>query len=177
MESVCLLHNTRTCGKRKTIARARADRKIRVAYAYDWGSQSDNIALIYETVNGIFKELQGRFPQATFDFRELGGKDGSIYCDICRQIRSADIVLFDISTHNLNVIFELGLAIGTGAFVFILKSTHYKRRPNEVSDLNGILEYRFSRRDGRLTFEADFVRSLRGKLTKVSRERFEGSNR
>lgn len=170
-EPICLLHNTRTCGKRQTIARSRDDRKVRVAYAYAWGTHSDNTALIYETVNGIFQDLQGRYPDTTFDFQTLGGKDGSIYCDICRQIRTADIVLLDISNHNPNVILELGLAIGSGAYVFILRSAHYKRSSKGLSDLNGILEYRFSRRNGHVKFQADFVRSLTSKLCVAAKER------
>jgi len=175
MDTLCVLHNTSTCVKRRTIARARADSKVRVAYAYDWSSQSDNIVLICETVNGIFRELEKRFSLLTFTFYSLGGKEGSIYCDICRQIRSADIVLFDISGYNHNVILELGLAIGAGTFAFVLRSKHYKRRRNVLSDLDGILEYRFSRRMGKLKFQTDFARRLKSKLIKVANRRTEES--
>lgn len=103
------------------------------------------------------------YPAVTFEMRMLGCKDGSIYCDICRQIRSADVVPFDVSTNNLNVLFELGLAIGSGAYVFIVRSNH-RPRGRGLFDLNGILEYRFSRRSGSMRFEADFRGSLERKV-------------
>ena len=170
MESVCLLHNTRTCGKRKTIARERRSTTIRVAYAFEWGTQSDTAALIYEEVQSLFREIEPQFPELKYSFATLGGKDGSIYCDICRQIRSADVVLCDLSTHNANVIFELGHAIGSGTYVFLLRSAHYRRRTG-LSDLNGILEHRFSRRGGRLNFQGDFRGALGRKLRAVSKTR------
>jgi hypothetical protein len=170
MDALCLLHNNRTCGKRKTIDSARSSNTVRVAYAYDWGSHSDNSALIYEEVQRTFLDLRRKFPGLEFSFNALRGKDGSIYCDICRQLRSADIVLCDISTHNSNVVLELGLAIGSGTYVFVLRSTHYRRRKG-LSDLDGVLEYRFSKKDGQMNFQADFRGSLKRKLTLVSKRR------
>ena len=170
MSAVCLLHNSRTCEKRGTIERSRGDDLVRIVHAYDWNTQSDNAALIYDEVMSVVRSLKQNIP-LRFSFSSLGAKDGSIYCDICRQIKSADVALFDVSTYNLNVILELGLAIGIGTYVFILRSAHYRQRPRVLSDLNGILEYRFSRRSGRLTFHADFKRSLRTKLRLVAKKR------
>lgn len=166
--TTCLLHNNRSCSKKKTIERACDDNHIRIVYAYDWNSKSDNTALIYDEVMRGIKVLKKEFP-LKYIFDSLGGKDGSIYCDICRQIQSADIALFDLSTNNLNVILELGIAIGVGTYVFVLKSKHYKPSVNALSDLNGILEYRFSRRSGQLKFEADFQKSLRSKLRQIAK--------
>jgi hypothetical protein len=64
---------------------------------------------------------------------------------------------------------ELGIAIGVGTYVFVLKSKHYKPSTNALSDLNGILEYRFSRRSGQLKFEADFQKSLKSKLRQIAK--------
>jgi len=176
MTSNCLLHNTKTCGKRHTIERARADKQIRIVHAYDWNTHSDNTALIYEEVMRIADELKQDFP-LLFTFQSLGAKDGSIYCDICRQIKCADVVIFDLSTYNLNVIFELGLAVGVGTYVFILRSRHYQRRSGVLSDLNGILEYRFSRRSGRIRFDADFRESLKIKLREAAKCRMKISKK
>jgi len=170
MDGLCLLHNRRSCSKRRTIQRARSLSTVRVMNAFDWGSRSDNEALIYEEAQRVFSRLRTDFPELKFTFRSLGGKDGSIYCDICRQIRSADIVVCNLSTYNPNVILELGLAIGSGAYVFVLRSTHYRRRKG-LSDLDGILEYRFSRREGRMRFAADFTRSFKRKLRSVAAKR------
>ncbi len=170
MQSVCLLHNANTCGKRHTIERAKFDKHVRIVHAYDWNTHSDNTALIHDETMQVVSELKQEFP-LKFSFHSLGAKDGSIYCDICRQIRSADVAIFDISTYNLNVIFELGLAIGAGTYVFILKSRHYQRRAGALSDLQGILEYRFSRRLGQIKFDTDFKRSLKNKLRAAAKRR------
>jgi hypothetical protein len=164
MTGNCLLHNENTCAKQVSIGRARKNNIVKIVHAFDWSSHSDNAALVYEEVERVIGELREEYPSVKFTHNALGAKDGSIYCDICRQIKSADVGLFDISTYNLNVIFELGLAIGAGTYVFILRSAHYHRRGNVPSDLNGILEYRFSRRSGRLSFRANFRRSLKIKL-------------
>lgn len=169
MSATCLLHNSQTCSKRKTIERTRCDDLVRIVYAYDWNTHSDNPALIHDEVMSVIKDLEREFP-VRFSFHSLGAKDGSIYCDICRQIKSSDVALFDLSTYNLNVILELGLAIGVGTYVFLLKSIHYQQRQTALSDLNGILEYRFYRRLGRLTFQTDFRHSLRSKLRLVAKK-------
>ena len=170
MATNCFLHNTITCGKRKTIERYKSSSRIKIVYGFDWVSTSDNSALIYEMVNKIIKKLESEFP-VKFEFQSLGGKDGSIYCDICRQIKQSDIAIFDLSTSNLNVIFELGLAVGAGAYVFMLRSMHSRRQLRTLSDLNGILEHRFSRRGGHLKFQANFSQSLERKLRTVARKR------
>ncbi len=169
MSTTCLLHNTRSCARARTIEHARQDNRIRIVYGYDWKSRSDNVALIYDEVMEVVTEVHKKHHfDITFD--SLGGKDGSIFCDICRQIQSADIAMFDVSTHNPNVILELGIAIGTGRYIFILRSRHHKRPPTSLSDLSGILEYRFSRGSGRIKFKSDFRRSLKSKLNLVSKK-------
>jgi nucleoside 2-deoxyribosyltransferase len=160
------------CAKESSIKRARSNKIIRIVHAFDWNSQSDNTALIQDEVRRVVDELKSEF-RLKCTFNILGAKDGSIYCDICRQIRMADVAIFDISTYNLNVVFELGLAIGAGAYVFILRSKHYRRRRRVLSDLNGILEYRFSRRSGHLSFEANFKRSLKIILRKAAKRKME----
>jgi len=171
MTFTCLLHNQCACSKQTTIDRARTNKYVKIVHAFDWSSQSDNTTLIYEEVMSVIDEIGDKFPSLKFRHIRLGGKDGSIYCDICRQIRSADIGIFDVSTQNLNVILELGLAIGAGIYIFILRSRHSRRRQRSLSDLNGILEYRFSRKSGRLKFEANFKQSLKNKLLYAAKRR------
>lgn len=173
MTTNCLLHNADNCEKCTPIERARANKQVKIVYAYDWGTHSDNIVLIHDEVMNVIDEVKREFP-LSFSFRTLRAKDGSIYCDICRQIRSADIAIFDVSTYNLNVVFELGLAIGVGAYVFILRSRHYRRRTGVLSDLNGMLEHRFSRRSGQIKFDSDFRRSLKIKLRDAAKRRIKG---
>ena len=169
MATNCILHNEQECAKQANIEKLKAGNIVRIVHAFDWNSQSDNTALIQEEVGHIIDEMKNKFPSINYKYETLGGKDGSIYCDICRQIKSADIGLFDVSTHNSNVVFELGLAIGIGIYVFILRSMHSRREKSALSDLNGILEYRFSRISGNLRFKANFKRSLRTKLVKAAK--------
>jgi len=170
MDGLCLLHNERTCARKEAIQRAKSSSTVRVMNAFDWGSASDNEALVYEEAQKVFSRLRSAFPELEFSYHALGGKDGSIYCDICAQIRSADVVVLNLSTNNPNVILELGLAVGSGAHVFVVRSNHYRKQKG-LSDLNGILEYRFSRSGGRMKFEADFPGSLERTLRSVARER------
>jgi hypothetical protein len=170
MDRLCLLHNEKTCARKEEIQRAKSSSTVRVMNAFDWGSASDNEALIYEEAAKVFSHLRSAFPKLEFSYDSLRGKDGSIYCDICAQIRSSDVVVFNLSTNNPNVILEMGLAVGFGTYVFVVRSNHY-RKPKGLSDLNGILEYRFSRSGGRMKFEADFPRSLERTLRSVARQR------
>lgn len=165
------MHNRRNCTKRKTIERYKSSNKIKIVYGYNWHTSSDNIVLIKDEIDKVIDEVSNAYPLLKIQFQLLGGKDGSIYCDICRQIQQADIAIFDISTNNLNVIFELGLAIGSGAYVFMLSSTHYQRTRKNLSDLNGILEYRFGRSGGRIKFQSNFKRSFKNRLKFVTKRR------
>jgi hypothetical protein len=47
-------------------------------------------------------------------------QESSLFCDICRKIRSCSIFLADISEFSLNVAFELGFAVGLGKPVVLL---------------------------------------------------------
>lgn len=171
IKPICLLHNTRTCAKANAIENVKCDNQVRVIVSYDWGTQSGSMALICDKVKEIFDEIKEEFPGVKFSIRDLRGKDGSIYCDICRQIRSADVALFELSTYNLNVVIELGLAINAGDYILILRSAHYTLNPEKLSDLHGILEYRYSHRGGVLKFRANFVRTLKVKLRAAARRK------
>jgi hypothetical protein len=159
----CLLHNSRTCVKNNIITEARQDQSVRIVIAYDWGAPITGIELIKTKIDKIFNGLKEDYP-VTFIVRDLRGKDGVIFCDICRQIRSADIAIFEMSTYNLNVIFELGLAVNAGNYVMVVRSKHYKKRDQNISDLAGQLEYRYTTRNHKLKFEADFASTLTSKL-------------
>jgi hypothetical protein len=64
----------------------------------------------------------------------VGAEEGiHIQCEICQTIRRAEVCLFEVSDHNPNVLFELGLAVGKE--VILLKSLKSAQLP---SDLAGI---------------------------------------
>jgi len=166
----CMLHNKRECSKRASINRYRQRKEILIVHGFDWGSSSDASALIYDFIDKIIKPIGSKYG-IKIDFQKLGSKEGSIYCGICYAIQKADVVIFDISTNNLNVIFELGLAIGSGAYVYILKSRHYSRSAKTLSDINGILEYRFTRRGGTLNFDTDLEKRLKFKIKTIAKKK------
>ena len=163
----CLLHNGNMCVKQNAIAARKSDTTVRVAYGYDWGTITDNSVLVRWHVEEIFKKLKEQYG-INFEMFSLGGRSGSIYCDICAQLQGSDVALFDVSTHNVNVAFELGVAVGVGTSVFVLRSNHYKQQKRAFSDLNGILEYRFTRKAGDLRFEANFSRAFTDKLIQAA---------
>lgn len=166
----CILQNAKKCIHRESIRKCALSSKITIVYGFDWKVNTDNPALMYDFVNKIIKDVSQEHSIQT-EFQGLGGKDGSIYCNICEQIQKADIGLFDISTHNLNVIFELGLAISSGLYVYILRSRHHKLPTKLLSDLNGVLEYRFTRTAGNLKFEANLEENLRQKILKIAKKK------
>jgi hypothetical protein len=127
MISTCMLHNNNTCGKRQSIASYQKLNQISISYAYEWNTNTDNIGLITELIEEVIGKFKSIFPKNRINFRKLSGKDGNIYCGICRQIQESDIVICDISKNNPNVFFELGSAIASGARIFMLRSRHYKR--------------------------------------------------
>lgn len=169
----CILHNRKKCSKKSLVKKYKEKNIILVVYSFDWNTSTDTPALIYDLIEKI--KLFGTKYGIEVKFQRLGGKEGSIYCNICYSIQRADIAIFDISTHNLNVILELGLAIGSGAYVYILRSRHYRRRRDSISDLNGILEYRFTRRGGRLHFDTDLEKRIKSKIRFIVKSRLKDS--
>ena len=168
----CLINSLTECSRLDEIfSYKKSDNIVQLAHAFDWGIQSDTPALIYDFYKYELLPLSKRFG-LDLEFQNLGGKQtGSVYCDICCEIQKSDIILFDISTHNINVLFELGLAIGSGAYVYLLRSMHQKKPKKDFSDLNGILEYRYTRPEGRLNFQSNLVGDINSKLQIIASNR------
>lgn len=168
MIDTCLINKLSGCSRLTEINSIKKSNKVILSYAFDWNTHSDTSALIFDLYYYKLKSFASELG-IELDFQVLGGKQtGSIYCDICCEIQKSDIILFDISSHNINVLFELGLAIGSGAFVYILRSKHQKTPTKNFSDLNGILEYRFTRSKGILKFENDLIGDLMLKLKYIT---------
>ena len=166
----CLLHNRKNCSKREFIQRYKRQSKTLIVYGYDWGYSSDTPALIYEFIERKIRPIAEE-SSIELQFEGLEGKEGSVYCGICQLIQKADIAILDITTNNFNVIFELGLSVGSGAYVYLLRSKHKPYQKNVFSDLNGILEYRFTRRGGKLKFEADLEKDLLNRIRYLAKEK------
>ena len=166
-----MLHNRRECTKRKLINKYKLKKQILIVHGFDWGTSSDTSALIYNFINKKIKPIGGKHGVKII-FQKLGSKEGSVYCGICYAIQKADVAIFDISTNNLNVILELGLAIGSGAYVYIVRSRHYSHAVKSLSDINGIVEYRFTRRGGSLNFNTDLEKRLIFKIKTIAKAKF-----
>lgn len=177
MIDTCLISSLKGCSRLKEINKNKKSNIAQIAYAWDWNVSSDNPALIYDFYE---KELVPYAKELGLNlvFQGLGGNQtGSIYCDICKEIQKSDIIFFDISSHNINVLFELGLAIGSGAYIYLLRSKHQKKPKKNFSDLNGILEYRFTRSGGNLKFESNFIGDLALKLNIIAANRLTTSKK
>lgn len=171
MIDTCLINKTSGCSRLNEIESINDSNTVQIAYAYDWGVSTDTPALIHDL---FYFKLKPKAEEIGINlkFQGLGGQQtGSIFCDICCQVQKSDIILFDISTHNINVIFELGLAIGSGSYIYLLRSKHQKRPMKEFTDLKGILEYRFTRRGGSLIFNGDLVGKIITNLSSIARTR------
>lgn len=66
-----------------------------------------------------------------------------IMCKICYEMQSSEVLIFDISGSNPNVMFELGLSYGLGKETILLKDTTTKI----ISDLSNVeyIEYRHAK--------------------------------
>jgi hypothetical protein len=62
-----------------------------------------------------------------------------IFCEICKGVSTADLVIADISTLNFNVLFEIGFAIGRSIPVILVRDTSYIKDSQLFKEL-GILD-------------------------------------
>ncbi len=62
-----------------------------------------------------------------------------IFCEICKAIRNADLVIADITTLNFNVLFEIGYALGVGTPILQIRDSSFVRDSHLFNDL-GLLD-------------------------------------
>ncbi|MFZ3137060.1 MAG: hypothetical protein WA126_06690 [Thermodesulfovibrionales bacterium] len=62
-----------------------------------------------------------------------------IFCEICKAVLTADIVIADISTLSFNVLFEIGFAVGMERPVLLIRDTSYAGDRHLFNEL-GILD-------------------------------------
>lgn len=91
----------------------------------------------------------------------------SVLATLWRMIKTADVVVADVSHGNANVIYEIGLAHGAGKPVILLSSTGAKPLP---ADLSGQLYIQYSD-----TVEG--IRNLEYRLTHLLREHFDAERK
>lgn len=62
-----------------------------------------------------------------------------IFCEICKAVLTADMVIADVTTLNFNVLFEIGFAIGMRTPVLLIRDTSYIKDRHFFDEL-GILD-------------------------------------
>lgn len=83
------------------------------------------------------RKIEGSYKWTSWKDLHIAGK--IIFCEICKAIRMADLVIADVTTLNFNVLFEIGYAIGVGVPVLQIRDTSYIRDSHLFSEL-GLLD-------------------------------------
>jgi hypothetical protein len=73
----------------------------------------------------------------TWEQLNVGGK--IIFCEICKAIRAADIIIANITTLNFNVLFEVGYALGLGKKVIPIRDSSFDK-DNKIFNEIGIFD-------------------------------------
>jgi predicted nucleotide-binding protein len=155
------------------IEKHRTDREaVLIVFGYQWKGNESLFHSVSEAVESVISSLsasKGKKYHYKVKFKRLAATgDGGVLCKICEEIQKAEIAIFDISDNNVNVAFELGLALGTGTKTIILRNE--KRRDVHFSDLAGMAENRFLKtRRGIRFINRDFANSIRGSIVTARR--------
>ena len=135
---------------------------IKVYFGYSWANPEDksqNSGLSNSRLEA-FKQLESNVRNSLseeqkklVDFRRLRGTAGDyLLRNIYQMIKSSDIMVFDITELNPNVLLELGIAfaireeVKQNMKIYLIRETKNKRSEKKVpSDLSGYYytEYRY----------------------------------
>lgn len=100
---------------------------------YDSTSLKDNMEKSFESAVNEYNSLKNAIP-VTLDFRSLAAGYGEhLFNEICRDIISADIAVFDTSDLNPNVMLEMGVALTWGVRVLPIKMKYCPKPPSDIS--------------------------------------------
>ena len=92
------------------------------------------------TIHAAATSLRQRDPGTRWltweDFKTSGQV---IFCEICKNLRHTDVVIADVTTLNLNLLFEIGFVLGLEIPVVPVRDTSYQRDRSEFQEL-GLLD-------------------------------------
>lgn len=91
---------------------------------------------VEEAMRRIRKENDGL---EVCSWKEIGISGQIIFCRICQSERSAKVLVPEVSTLNLNVLFEIGFALGLDKPVVPIRDTSYTR-DKKLCDELGLLD-------------------------------------
>ncbi len=102
---------------------------------------------IYEMINGKVIEGGGLVNEYNNKYRteyrcersDISYEAGRIMASIWNRIREANIIIFDLTGKNENVMYELGLAHAIGKYTILISSDKLKILPFDISQENCIL--------------------------------------
>lgn len=80
---------------------------------------------IASTIVAAAKALELASPGTHVTWRELPIQGQTIFCEICKAFRESTTIFADITTLNLNLMFEIGYGIGLGLPVVPIRDTNY----------------------------------------------------
>jgi hypothetical protein len=170
---------------------------IDIAVGYNWlngnGLNCKSWKMIREALKSITGEVEklavkhkGERP-LTIRIRRIRARHGAtVMGSIINRIRDADILLLDISGENLNVMFELGCAIGSRndddvGRVYVL--CEGKKTPTFASDLQGVMftlyetsalsnkSDKLSQKPAKISDLLGFRAAVRSSIIAIARER------
>lgn len=100
-------------------------------------SEPESIAYTIEQAAEILTRSNGGTSWLTWrDFRTTGQV---VFCEICKTVRQTSTVVADVTTLNLNLLFEIGFALGLQVPVVPIRDTSYARDKDEFDRL-GLLD-------------------------------------
>lgn len=100
-----------------------------------------------QVVQGAATKLQALRPDVScLSWQDLPIAGRSVFCEICKAVRSSVALIADVTTLNFNVLFELGLALGLGIPVIPIRDPSYSVyeadfRSFSLLDTTGYLSY------------------------------------
>ena len=86
-------------------------------------SEPDSIKTTIKLALEDLRNSLGSYRWTSWEDMKVSGQ--IIFCEICKGVFTADVVIADISTLNFNVLFEIGFAIGRGIPVILIRDTSY----------------------------------------------------
>lgn len=108
--------------------RLRSSRYVYVRFGYQWKdahghSRKEVASALKGTLKNLFEEVRAQLPSSrhALNYATLRAEVGQpVLHRIVRDIFSADLLLFDLTHLNANVLFELGIAYAIGRRIVVL---------------------------------------------------------
>lgn len=97
----------------------------RIEKFFIYPSEPDHLAgTIVECVRDLNKHSTTTLART---WQDLGVGGQIVFCEICKAIRAANVIIANITTMNFNVLFEIGYALGLQKAVVPVRDASYER--------------------------------------------------